>query len=558
MRFAGFTLALAGIFAGSALAQTPTVGGLLNNYSYTLPGLPNYGIAEGSIFVIYGTNFSSANTPLQSPPPPTLNGVTINVTVNGTTTHPLFYYLYPTQIAAVLPSATPVGTGAITVTTSAGTSAAFPIQVVASAFGLLTSNNGSGPAQGYDASIDASNQYILFGFSEAANPGDILELWGTGLGPVANDATLVQVSSPPQVYIGGVAADVSYAGRSSYTGLDEIFIKVPSGVTGCYVSVVVQTGNYVSNFGTVPVAATGRTCTDASNPITSAILDGLTESGSLSAGFISISQLTEPGITVGGVTVGGSTIDTSSASFAKITASQFNAGAFASALGFTSIGSCYVDTFTTSSATTTSAPLGFQFVPLNAGPDIDINGPDGVLAMPFQTLDNLDTYSSPLAGGSFIPAAGGSFTFSGTGGPDVGAFTTPAIQIAPAVTWSNAATISTVTRSSGLTVNWTGGQTGAYVGITGVSLTGVTTNASSYLAGLFTCRVPASAGTFTVPPAVLLSLPPSSTTSAGGTTIPLGFLLLSDAAAPVSFSAPNLNVGIVEASVENILFVTYK
>jgi hypothetical protein len=31
MRLAGFSLALAGIFAGNALGQMPTVGGLLNN-----------------------------------------------------------------------------------------------------------------------------------------------------------------------------------------------------------------------------------------------------------------------------------------------------------------------------------------------------------------------------------------------------------------------------------------------------------------------------------------------------------------------------------------------
>jgi hypothetical protein len=124
MRLAGF--AFASIFAGSVLGQTPTIGGLLNNYSYTLLGLPNYGIAQGSIFVIFGSNFSSTQTPLQSPPPAALNGVTIDVTVGDTTTHPLFYYLYPTQIAAVLPSATPVGAGMITVTTSAGTSRSRP------------------------------------------------------------------------------------------------------------------------------------------------------------------------------------------------------------------------------------------------------------------------------------------------------------------------------------------------------------------------------------------------------------------------------------------------
>jgi hypothetical protein len=54
MRSARLTCALACAFAPIAFAQTPTVSGLLNNYSYTLPGLPNYGIAQGSIFDIFG------------------------------------------------------------------------------------------------------------------------------------------------------------------------------------------------------------------------------------------------------------------------------------------------------------------------------------------------------------------------------------------------------------------------------------------------------------------------------------------------------------------------
>jgi uncharacterized protein (TIGR03437 family) len=557
MRLAGFTIALAGIFAGSALGQTPTVTGLLNNYSNTLPGLPNYGIAQGSIFVIYGTNFSTTTTPLQSPPPATLGGVTINVTVNGTATTPLFYYLFPTQIAAVLPSATPVGTGTITVTTSAGTSAPFAIQVVESAFGLLTSNNGSGPAQGYDASIDASNQYVLFGFSEAVNPGDILELWGTGLGPVPNDATGVAVSPTAQVFIGGISATVQYSGRSAFTGLDQINVVVPKGLSGCYVSVVVQTGNYVSNFATLPVAASGRTCLDTNNFLTTSILDQISSTGSLSVGFITMSQLTTPGITVGGVTVGGGTTDTASATFEKITAAQFTAGAFAAALGFNSIGSCLVEFFNTTSTSSITAPLPFQFTLLNAGPDVNISGPDGVIAMPLSTITG--NYLSPLAGASFIPASGGTFTFNnGSGGPDVGAFTTPQVQIGSSVTWLNTSGLATVTRSNGLTVTWTGGEAGSYVGVTGASLTGVATSANTYLAGLFTCQAPVSAGTFTVPPAVLLSLPPSTTLSESGVTIPLGFLVLSNSATPTTFSAPNLDVGLVEANVENILYVTYQ
>jgi uncharacterized protein (TIGR03437 family) len=563
MKFAGFALALAGIFAGSALGQAPTVGGLLNNYSYTLPGLPNYGIAQGSIFVIYGTNFSSSQIGLQAPPlKTTLNGVTINVTVNGTTTNPLFYYLFPTQIAAVLPSATPVGTGTLTVTTSAGVSTPFPIQVVASAFGLLTSNNGSGPAQGYDANLNPSNQYTLFGFLAAANPGDILLLWGSGLGPVANDATGVAVSNTVDVYIGGVYVKPLYAGRSGFTGLDQINVQVPSGLSGCYVSVVVQTGNIVSNFATLPVAASGRVCSDPDNPLTASVLDQLGQTGSLNMGLISVSQLVNPGIMVNGVVYGAATTDKGMASFSKITSAQINSGAFAAASdGFSSLGSCFVEFFTTSGDITSgnvTLPVPFQFASLNAGADVNLNGPDGAIAMPLQTLNGVDSYNTPTGTAAFIPASGGAFTFSnGTGGPDVGAFTTPQIQVPAAVTWTNTSSISTVTRSNGLTVNWTGGEAGTHVEITGVSLASVS-GTSNYLAGYFTCRAPAEAGTFTVPPTVLLSLPPSSTITKGGVNISTAILLLSNFATPVSFTAPSLDVGLVAVDLTNLVFVTVK
>ena len=560
MKFAGFTLALAGIFAGSALGQAPTVTGLLNNYSNTLPGLPNYGIAQGSIFVIYGTSFSSTQIGLQAPPlKTTLNGVSIAVTVNGTTTNPLFYYLFPTQIAAVLPSATPVGTGTITVTTSAGTSAPFQIQVVESAFGLLTTNNGSGPAQGYDASINPNNQYILFGFSEAANPGDILVLWGTGLGPVPKDATGVAVSGPVAVYIGGLLATVKYAGRSGFAGLDQINVVVPAGVSGCYVSMVVETGNYVSNFGTLPVAASGRICTDPDNPLTASVLDQLSQTGSLNMSLISVSELINPGITVNGVVYGAATTDKGLASFSKITSAQIDSGAFPAVLyGYSSIGSCFVEFFTTSGDVTAgdaTLPVPFQFTSLNAGTDVDINGPDGTIAMPLETLNGVGSYSTPT-GSAFIPASGGAFTFSnGAGGPDVGAFTTPQIQIPAPVTWTNASSISTVTRSNGLTVNWTGGEAGTHVDITGISLASIS-GTSDYLAGYFACRAPTVAGTFTVPPAVLLSLPPSSTIIKDGVAISTSILLLSNFANLVDFTAPNLDVGLLAADVTNLVYVT--
>ena len=37
--------------------------------------------------------------------------------------------------------------------------------------------------------------------------------------------------------IGGQTATVTYAGRSAYAGVDQINVTIPSGVSGCFVSV---------------------------------------------------------------------------------------------------------------------------------------------------------------------------------------------------------------------------------------------------------------------------------------------------------------------------------
>jgi hypothetical protein len=140
----------------------------------------------------------------------------------------------------------------------------------------------------------------------------------------------------------------------------------------------------------------------------------------------------------------------------------------------------------------------------------------------------------------------------------VGAFTTPAIEMAAPVTFTDASSISPVTRSSGLTVNWTGGQAGSFVGITGFSLAAESGANGTYLVGFFSCRAPVAAGTFTVPASVLQELPVSSTLSENGITESLGFLLLSNLAAPGTFTATGIDLGLVEAGVEEFLTVAYQ
>src|ERR1700691_4949242 len=111
-RMALIVLAFASPVASFAAAG-PTITKILNNSSGTPPGLPNYGIAPSSIFIVTGTDLAAPGVPvLQSSAAPglplTLNGASITVVVNGVTTYPALYYTSPTQLAAVLPAATPV------------------------------------------------------------------------------------------------------------------------------------------------------------------------------------------------------------------------------------------------------------------------------------------------------------------------------------------------------------------------------------------------------------------------------------------------------------------
>jgi len=250
----------------------------------------------------------------------------------------------------------------------------------------------------------------------------------------------------------------------------------------------------------------------------------------------------------------GGTTDSGSAGFFSITASQLNSGAYATS----SIGSCAV-TFYNASQSSQSPPPAFTFTFLNAGPDVNINGPDGAIAMPLQTQTLNGTtyysYSTPQADNSFIPASGGLFKFdNGSGGPDVGPFTAQ-LQLTSPLVWSNMNAISTVTRSSGLTVTWTGGDSSTYVGITGLSIGFINPgDTTDFVVGSFTCEAPASAGSFTVPPAVLLEMPASASLEG----ISFSSLSLSNFTTPVTFKATGLDVGIVEASFGSTITVTYQ
>jgi uncharacterized protein (TIGR03437 family) len=529
------TTFLLGVFSfGSSLSAQPIIiDELLNNYSYIQAGLPNYGIAQGSIFSVSGTNLSQFTASQGVPLQVSFEGVAINVTVGGVTTQAIPYFISPGQITAILPSKTPVGDGTLTVSSGGQTSSAL-IHVVQSAFGLMTLQYANlAVVQNSSQGGETLSQ------TNAANPGEYLVLWGSGLGPITGDETQNQPPSnlsniPIEVDIGGVSAVVTYRGRSVYPGLDQIDVIVPPGISGCYVSVVVVAGGVPSNFATIPVVSSGRLCSDSDLiPVPSEEYQGLLSLDNVNVAAISLNTVTSSNPT---------SITTSNSAYAllqKYTGQQFESAGF---LLQPSIGSCMV-------FYGAGPPPYFRWTSpaqLNAGSEINVNGPDGSLAL----VPQYPGYAAQVGTSPpIIPPTGGAFTFNnGSGGPEVGPFTASlSVNLTNPLVWTNSSAITVIDRAKGQLITWTGGISGSYISIFGYSFAqeySPLANGSDVYT-YFTCSAPVSAGQFTVPAAVLGSLLPTGTVLGNGLP-PAGngyFYVVNGITQ--QFSAPGLDLGLL-------------
>ncbi|MBI1353217.1 MAG: hypothetical protein GC160_02645 [Acidobacteria bacterium] len=490
-------LALCIGWSAVALAA-PSIGGLQNNYSYLLSGTPNYGIAQGSIFVLYGSQMAPAGL-LQGGFNPVLDknlgGVTLTVTVNGSTTQAIPYYVSPGQISAILPSATPVGDGTITVAYGGQTSPPFPIKVVRSAFGLMTmSGNGLGQAVMMDAGFN------LLTPTNAAAEDQVVIFWGSGLGGYVGDETML-ISNPQsldslpfELYIGNKKAETLYHGRSQYPGLDQIVARIPRGSTGCFVSVYVKTGDYISNFNTIPVAAEGKVCAEPF--VDPSELQTFTQQESVTAGWLYLGRFTNFARLPGGGTTH-LLNDAANAQFLRY--SPFNYGNYGG-ISQPSFGNCVVSMFVL-----TNPFVAPTLEYLDAG-QVSLTLPSGAVK-PLVKNSSISSYvlsgattdaSLPL----FVGQPGETFAFQGTGSDKVGPFTA-SVTLPPAFSTTNLEGMTNISRSQDLELTWMGGDPSSYVVVTGTS---------SDLATVFTafsCSARASAGRLTVPRDVLASMVPS-------------------------------------------------
>jgi uncharacterized protein (TIGR03437 family) len=483
-------------------APTISDGGVLNAASLAPAGLPNGAIAQGSLFVINGSNLGP-------------DGASVQVSVNGSNVSAPITTASANQITAVMPSSASTGSATVTVSVNGQASSAASVQIVPASFGIYTLNGaGTGPAQ----MVDANGNAITL--TAPAQPGGVVTLTGTGIGASSgNDLAPAKqdMSSAVTLYVGTEQASVQYAGRSGNApGQDQITFTVPpDAINGCYVPVSVVVNNVTSNFASLAVAPQGSACSDGNGFSAAQVQQIQAAGGNTKLATLTLSR-TAPS--------GSATVDSGAAKFGMFTATQI-----ASSLGpwqTPSPGGCLVFPFVGSSPSV-SDPTQPQA--LNAGNAVSISGPKGAKQLTAAQGGSAGVYSAQLASGSSLYLDPGSYTFTTAGGADVGAITGQ-IVMPPAIVWSNAASAAGIDRTQGLTVSWTGGDPNGYVDISGYSSQGGS-------GAMFTCAAATSAGTFTVPAMVTLALPAGT----GGITV-------TGATAPVTFSAQGIDIGLATAS----------
>ena len=505
-------------------------------------GLPGSGIAQGSIFSIYGTGLGpSQGVGASFPLPTTLggtSGTSVAVTVGGTQVSAIMLYAGTNQINAILPSPTPVGSGTFTVTYNGQTSAPAAIQVVASTFGIYTfGEQGNGQAIATDLSYNVNTIIHTF------HPGDYVTLWGTGLGAInASDADYAPVGNVGSVtvYVGNAAAsNVLYWGRApDFAGLDQIDFQIPQGVTGCYVPVAVQTGGVpgnIGNFTTIAVSDSGSTCSDSA--MGQDLVNDLAAGQTVDFGYIRLESWVAQYIS-GSAGTGSS--DYGFATFSEYTPSSAGLAEYGVSSGYCEAVDCSVYCGTVLGYTTNLADD--SPAQLDAGAALSVE-------YPVVSLTQLQTGAGIYYG--YLSNAGrylfSDFTYPvvGTGGAVVGAFTATDITGGATAFLTGINNAQTVPLSADLSLEWTGGDATLQNGQITIYAQSLNQTGPSSQFAFVQCTAPLAAQKFTIPGWVLAALPVSGTGGTEPYTYPEGWIQVGQYNKPVTFSAPGLTKGII-------------
>ena len=559
------------LLAALASSQTApvTIDAIANSASYWRAGQNQSGIAQGSLFVVLGSNLGPSELVQgKFPLSDQLGGCSVRVQVGSAAVQALMVYTVSRQIGAVLPSQTPVGSGTLVVTCNGRSSASMPITVARSAIGIYTLNQGgTGPG------AVTTPEYRVVGPTFAANAGDTVIAWATGIGAVTGDESAGPITGDlggVEVFVGSKPAPVHYAGRSGCcAGVDQVAFDIPAGVSGCFVPLVLRAHGLAGNFSSIAIATQGRQCTDPIGLPQSALSKAAAGEdlrfGAIGLGtkslLSSLSYRIERKIPLYEFTANSlmsslnqmvsnrslvaqnrgrvrkalraavrsyrearrrgehpkldraSIVAALAASDPVEVVAEFGvvhniapALAYVSA-NYSAVGSCSVGICVTPDCGFPAVMPRTHGAVLDAGRSLAASGPAG------------NSTAAKLRGGDYralFPAGtntgglpAGNYTVTGSGGVDIGAFSAN-LSLPAALHWTNQAQISTINRLTDLTVTWNSARNSGHVLIGGTS---------SYPAAgkfaIFLCSEESSKGSFTIPSFVLSAMPIPPTAAHG-------------------------------------------
>ncbi len=552
-------LAVVAISFSSAAADPPFVnaGGVVNAAS----GTAGAGIAQGSAFSIFGTDLGPATGVSAAPPYPTRlpssSGASVTISSGGSTFAAFITFAGALQINAIMPSSVPVGPATLTVTFEGQASPPRSINVVSEQVGLYTEN---GQGWGQSAS-QLFPTYANNNLSAPAIPGQIMMLYGTGLGPLPSGLSdgqpipagtpAVNFLKPPYNYtvavnVNGQMIPALFAGRTfQYPALDQINFTLPASVpTGCFVraEVIVQTGgasqtssSQTSNAFTIATAPPGGSCPNMFSLDQSA-LTKLQTGGTVNLGIAVLENLIDlSAVASGQSSPGAAGTPKSSAGALFVSANKAAVYGLDSLLTMSGLptgavwdpsllppsGQCAlsdepmyslapanalgnvlqsVSGVLTSQMFLTMFP-GAVLQEMSAGSQLLLFGQGGSVPLVPTNGPLLNLYSTDPAAGSLYFISGGQWALWAPGDAEGNrSFTVPFTVPRPLV-WTNLPAKAMIPGDSALVMQWESATASQ-------SIAGAALNASGS-GEVFVCTPPDSVGQFTVPQDIVQSLPPA-------------------------------------------------
>lgn len=478
--------------------------GVLNAASFVPPGLPSGDVARGSIFSVFGRDLGPAEGAQVAAFPlgTELAGVSIEVCQGEQCVAAIPLFVRADQINAIMPSNAPLGDVSLRVRFNEQSGNWLNVRVTQASLGIFTVNSG-GFGPGVVQNFVSSAEQPINSATATARPGQVVTLWGTGLGPGLNaDSAAPQAGDLPtavEIWVGGVpVTNVLYSGRTPCcAGVDQIVFEIPADVPGgCYVPVEARlNGQVVSNTTTVAIAASGS-CSDAGGEVMAALRAGGR------TGLVTLlrqTQYTEQAAPL--------TIQETDIAVGEFRADQGGPFTYHPDWSLPPPGTCITQSVRGAVLDRVPKPGTLPTIGrLDAGESLTIATPGGAVAVGKQAgraHEYLALLGARLNEGaiSTLAQGDGGLQVTGSGGADVAAF--GALAPAPAnFQWTNRSDLIEIERDEAITLTWSGASAGGRVWISGGVSDFRTDSATT-----FSCLADVSAGSFTLPEQTIARLP---------------------------------------------------